>query len=78
VEWWGFEGDPRCGSVAGVEFGGDRQVIIALGVELRMGPLTAASGDPASWNRRQGRILALVREEPDTALGSRFDQIEVS
>jgi transposase len=35
VEWWGFEGDPRCGSVAGVEFGGDRRSIFALGVELR-------------------------------------------
>jgi len=23
VEWWGLEGDARCGSVAGVEFGGD-------------------------------------------------------
>lgn len=32
--WWGFEGDSRCGSVAGPEFGGDRGVIFALGVEL--------------------------------------------
>jgi hypothetical protein len=35
AEWWGFEGDPRCGSVAGVQFGGDRLGIVALGVELR-------------------------------------------